>query len=175
MAFALPATTALHSAKGIPQDDVLWETWNRLSRVTVQTEVPGYDVALRLLTERMDEDLARETLDRWRIGWGMSSGYSGPVPEMRWVLLDSDAGTQIIKDGALDFGAPLEFLEWDVTTLAHFTTSGLSSPTSTWLAPKWRAVRTSRPPPPPITKASPTGALIWCWLSFQVDPIATPE
>lgn len=116
---AFPELTRLRHAKGMSQDNVLWEQWNRLSRVTVHDEVPGYDHQLARLRAHYPDADAEQILDRWRMGWGMSELFTGDVPEMRWVELDTDAGTQIVEGGGRDYGDRLEYLEYDVTTVAY--------------------------------------------------------
>lgn len=109
---------AVHRAKDEPQTHVLWERWNRLARVTVTERMPGLDRALAMVrASRPVSDAEAEQLQAsWRLGWGASRRYTGPVPRMMWIQLDADAGTPIIEGGAT---ADLGFLEWDVTSAAH--------------------------------------------------------
>lgn len=117
---AWPGMTALGYAKRTDQSDVLWETWNRLSRVHVQTDIPGYASSVREVAERFPGQDAQAIVDRWRVGWGMSTAFDGAVPDIHWLLLDTDAGTQIIEGGARLHGTDaLDYLTWDVTAFAH--------------------------------------------------------
>ena len=49
----------------------------------------------------------------------MSRAFTGTVPETLWLELDSNAGTQIIKDGGTASREHNAFLEWDVTATAY--------------------------------------------------------
>lgn len=120
VATAFPGLTALRVAKGVDQSDVLFETWNRLSRVTVQADIPGYERAVTIAAERYGEDNARRMVSRWRAGWAMSRLFEGDPPEIRWLLIDADAGTQIVHRGPERVGtASLDYLGADVTAIAY--------------------------------------------------------
>jgi hypothetical protein len=115
---AAPSLTALSWAKGVHQE-TLWEAWNRNSRVSVHPDIPSADQARAALRARYPKADAEQILSRWRIGWGMSDQFTGPVPETRWLLLDTDAGTQIVGGDAADVGERLRYLEYDVTAAAY--------------------------------------------------------
>lgn len=121
LAAVLASVTPLyqvHRAKDESQEDVVWERWNRLARVTVTEKTPGFDRSLAMLREVhpvLDAE-AEQLQASWRLGWGASTRFTGHVPDTMWIQLDADAGTPIIKGGTT---ADLEFLEWDVTSAAH--------------------------------------------------------
>lgn len=77
-------------------DDLLYEKWNALARVTV------YE-------------------DRWwgkPFGWGLSPLYEGPDPGHLLLLIDGDAGTPIQKwDGTPGM---VDFLRQDLTAIAYY-------------------------------------------------------
>ena len=119
----LPGLTELRFAKGQSQDDVVWERWNHLARVTVSTDMPGTRESLARLSDEGAEADARALVNSWAAGWGMSSAFEGTAPEIRWIALDSGAGTQIIKDGARDPSAQ-HFLAWDITSVGYHLNPG---------------------------------------------------
>ena len=134
---ARPELLSLRFAKGQDQSQVRWERWNALARVSVTTEVPGTDEAIKMYQsgesghhppEQTPEQI--EELRRlWQSGWGTSPEFKGPVLPALWLQLDSDAGTQILEGGvaALQSGK-LGFLAWDVTATAYALRAALGSP-----------------------------------------------
>ena len=54
----------------------------------------------------------------------MSRVFDGDVPEMLWMQLDSDAGTQIVANSPPE---NLAFLGWDVTAAAYWLQQDSSS------------------------------------------------
>lgn len=119
-ALVYPPITSLKSARGQDQSRVRWYTWNHLARVTVVDNIPGVADALDYLEKAPQKagKNVRQLVNRWQMGWGMSDSYKGEAPEILWVQLDADAGTQIIKDGANRVD-DLTFLAADITSSAH--------------------------------------------------------
>ncbi len=113
-----PALVELRSAKGQDQRGNLWTHWNHLARVSVSQNVPGSEAAIEKILQIDPDANAKQQVNRWLLGWGMSEHYQGTPPEMLWLQLDADAGTQILKDGARRVET-LDFIEWDVTSAAH--------------------------------------------------------
>jgi len=100
VAVAFPSITRLRYAKH-DQRDVMWEKWTNLARVTVSRRTES------------------STHEIWEAGWGMSRAFHGEVPETLWLELDSNAGTQIVKNGGLAPRTQNDFLAWDVTAAAY--------------------------------------------------------
>jgi hypothetical protein len=79
------------NTKGHDNDVVLFSKWNSFSRVAVY--------------------------DRPHGDWSLSSRYTGPTPETRFMDIDSAASTPIVKfDGDL---AKVEYLKYELTGLAY--------------------------------------------------------
>jgi spermidine synthase len=119
VAVLFPSLTELRYAKGQDQRHNLWLNWNHLARVTVTPNIPSAQWAIDKLMEKVSEEEAFELVNSWQTGWGMSETYPGDAPKIVWVQLDTDAGTQIIKNGVSRVGHDLPFLEYDVTSTAH--------------------------------------------------------
>jgi hypothetical protein len=119
-----PGMTKLRFAKGMLQDEVLWEEWNHVSRVNVLKHAPGIDDAvaeLAKLDPKTPEGL--ELMNRWGASWGLSPKFDGFIPQIRYLQIDSGAGTPILEHGPQDLDK-LDLLEWDVTSAAHHLRRG---------------------------------------------------
>ncbi len=117
----VPELTRIPFAKGLDQRNVLWQSWNSLARVSVLPAVPGLEQGLTAYQSALDDasfdpDSAQRLL---QAGWGMSRVYRGHVPPILWLQLDTDAGTQIVKQSPTE---ELEFLGWDVTAAGYWLT-----------------------------------------------------
>lgn len=113
-----PDVLRVRYAKTVDQSAVLWERWNQLARVTVVGDIPFLAFTMALLEDRLGSEDAQRVAHGWRTGWGMSPAWEGTPPEIRWIELDTSAGTQIIEHGPARVGA-LDFLEWDITSAGH--------------------------------------------------------
>jgi hypothetical protein len=96
----IPAALQLSSAapfdvrdtKGHQGDEVLFSRWNSFSRVAVYERGHG--------------------------DWSLSSRYQGPLPETRFMDIDSAASTPILRfDGQLD---DVAYLRYELTSLAYY-------------------------------------------------------
>ncbi len=119
VALIVPGVTGLRVAKRDNQADNTWVEWNHLARVNVTPHIAGAEKAVALLRAEDPTVDAEAVVARWAMGWGMSSAYTGDVPDTIWVQLDADAGTQIIEQGPSRVGKDMPFLEADVTSAAH--------------------------------------------------------
>lgn len=113
--FGVPGAIELRHAKHVFERP-MWTKWNHFNRVTVYNAPPGGATAAERLREKGFDASIEELADRVGIGWGLSNDYRGPTPEIRYILLDSGAGTPIIEGG---LSANLESLAWDVTALGY--------------------------------------------------------
>lgn len=96
----VPAALQLSSAapfdvrdtKGHQGDEVIFSRWNSFSRVAVYERGHG--------------------------DWSLSSRYAGPLPETRFMDIDSAASTPILRfDGRLD---DVAYLRYELTSLAYY-------------------------------------------------------
>lgn len=119
-----PDITKLRFAKGMVQDDILWEEWNHVSRVNVLKRAPGIEDAVEVLA-KIDPNTPEgiELTNRWGASWGLSPKFDGFVPETRYLQIDSGAGTPIIENGPQNLHK-LDLLEWDVTSAGHHLRRG---------------------------------------------------
>lgn len=119
-----PQITKLRFAKGMLQNEILWEEWNNISRVNVLKRAPGIEDAVEILA-KVDPTTPEgiELMNRWAASWGLSPKFKGYIPETRYLQIDSGAGTPIIKDGPQSLDK-LELLEWDVTSIAYHLRQG---------------------------------------------------
>ena len=109
VAVAVPSTVELGRAKAAERPP-MWSSWNHLNRVAV------YDEKGSARIEGAWDEAERDRRRIRDIGWGISQQFAGPLPDVRQILLDHDAGTPIIE-GALN--ANLDVLRWDITALGH--------------------------------------------------------
>jgi hypothetical protein len=122
---ARPDVFRLRYAKGQDQSAVKWERWNALARVTVSSEVPGVREAADLLSARQGTGPSPDAVEQlrrlWQVGWGTSAAYRGQALPSLWLQLDADAGTPILQGGVAALSEPgkLDFLSWDVTSVAY--------------------------------------------------------
>ena len=119
-----PGVTKLRFAKGMVQDEILWEEWNHISRVNVLKSAPGIEDAVEVLA-KVDPNSPQgiELAHRWASSWGLSPLFDGFIPETRYLQIDSGAGTPIIEQGPQNLDK-LELLEWDVTSAGHHLRRG---------------------------------------------------
>jgi hypothetical protein len=84
------------NTKGHDADTVLFSKWNSFSRVAVY--------------------------DRSHGDWSLSSKYAGPLPETRFMDIDSAASTPIVRfDGDV---SKVEYLKYELTALAYHLVKG---------------------------------------------------
>jgi hypothetical protein len=89
--------------KGHRGDTVLFSKWNSFSRVAVY--------------------------DRRHGDWSLSSTYAGPIPETRFMDIDSAASTPIVRfSGRLD---DVRYLGFELTSLAYHLAPGAADPLAT--------------------------------------------
>lgn len=103
--------------RGVDDHAPIWTDWNHLSRVVVYEDTPGGVQFAQRMIQAGSTRTPAELSDFAGIGWGLSQKYQGDVPDTRYIVLDHNAGTPIIKDGAK--AEALDILKWDVTALGY--------------------------------------------------------
>ncbi len=102
-------------------DEVKWSKWDHLGQASVLDYPEGLSSVI--------EDPARFGLPHLKtteeranfiaLGWAMSRNYRGPIPDTKYIRIDSGVGTPVVSHTVAD----TDILQWDVTA-AGFVVAG---------------------------------------------------
>jgi hypothetical protein len=111
LALIFPSVYFLPFPDSHQTESLEWDEWNSLARIAVFSENSTFSKYISS-------------------GWGMSTKFEGTNPPLKWLNIDSGAGTQIINiKNELEQDQPeLEFLKWDVTSAGYEFSRQLNAP-----------------------------------------------
>lgn len=110
---SFPDLLRLRYASSTHHSEIRWEAWDHLGHVSVL----DYPENLRHVVEdegafELDHiESAEDRANFVALSWAMSRNYRGPIPQTRYIRIDSGVGTPIVDASVVHSG----ILTWDVT------------------------------------------------------------